>query len=835
MSMTATQVKDLITSLWTRVGSNRVDDADLRTVGNAIVDLVAALEIEIFPDWTSGLTFQTDGTDDGRYCKYPDTDGKKRIFETKVDDNIGNAPPTDPLITETTEWKEISQSAKSGIVEWSAGVYGEGLIIVYWNHSTDDNNFYILKNPTRPFTSANIETEIVSGDWEKIPLKTEGHYRGLYTSLVNLESALPTANPGDFADVDPGSGTDLVRYAWDEDEGWVVVSAGGAVSGLTTGRIPFATSSSTLGDDADLSWDNINKVLVLGGPPSGGMSIFADYTSNRDNLILSDGMADWAGVLGLDNFGVGSGALYELTAGNHNHAIGAGAGGVLTIGEHNELIGRLAGSSLVNGSNNIIIGAYSDVGASSSGNVLLGYNQQGPTSGGQHVLIGYNVESVHPTASGELSIQNAIYGVNNTAGTTTLSTGNIGIYVQSPTARLHLVAGAAGAGKAPLKLTTGTALTTPEDGALEYHSSHLYFTIGSTRYQLDQQGGSSTLSGLTAATGTNTINNAGYAQEWQWNSLAGAVGLKLSSTSTAAASDAQALLEVNLSGANATSTQTTYAGRFINSHTGTGSTNVAGYFSASGGTNNYAGIFSAGYVGIGTTTPTVPLELKGGGTSTNKAFRITDSAGTEKLSLRDDGTTVFYTTYNLAGGKVQAYLFDQVNTNGNPSNGAFVRMAPDVRTSSGSASEWCNLSLDGFWYSGAAATQMTSELKIESSLSTWVAAYNAILFAPIHNISSGTGTSAQLNIKPTYNYTGTYAGNVYGIYYNPTLTSMTGVTHYSFKATSGLMELPASTTDRASFRILQGSAPTAPLDGEIWTTSAGLFVRINGSTIGPLS
>jgi hypothetical protein len=50
-----------------------------------------------------------------------------------------------------------------------------------------------------------------------------------------------------------------------------------------------------------------------------------------------------------------------------------------------------------------------------------------------------------------------------------------------------LRAGAASAGQAPLKLTTGTALTIPEDGAIEYHSSHLFFTIGSTRYQLDQQ------------------------------------------------------------------------------------------------------------------------------------------------------------------------------------------------------------------------------------------------------------------------------------------------------------------------------------------------------------
>lgn len=76
-----------------------------------------------------------------------------------------------------------------------------------------------------------------------------------------------------------------------------------------------------------------------------------------------------------------------------------------------------------------------------------------------------------------------------------IETGTVGIHNNTPTALLHIGAGTATAGTAPVKLTTGIPLTTPENGAVEYHSSHLYFTIGSTRYQLDQQGG---LSGLTA-------------------------------------------------------------------------------------------------------------------------------------------------------------------------------------------------------------------------------------------------------------------------------------------------------------------------------------------------
>ncbi len=52
---------------------------------------------------------------------------------------------------------------------------------------------------------------------------------------------------------------------------------------------------------------------------------------------------------------------------------------------------------------------------------------------------------------------------------------------------------------------------------------------------------------------------------------------------------------------------------------------------------------------------------------------------------------------------------------------------------------------------------------------------------------------------------------------------------------AGIVIGPATTTSRASFRAPHGTAPSAPVDGDIWTTTAGLYVRINGATVGPLS
>ena len=65
--------------------------------------------------------------------------------------------------------------------------------------------------------------------------------------------------------------------------------------------------------------------------------------------------------------------------------------------------------------------------------------------------------------------------------------------------------------------------------------------------------------------------------------LAGTSALTLSTTSTAAASNAQKMLNISLNGVNSTSAQTTYGAYISNTHTGTTSTNVGLYATASGG------------------------------------------------------------------------------------------------------------------------------------------------------------------------------------------------------------------------------------------------------------
>lgn len=56
-----------------------------------------------------------------------------------------------------------------------------------------------------------------------------------------------------------------------------------------------------------------------------------------------------------------------------------------------------------------------------------------------------------------------------------------GFGVSAPSAKVHVAAGTATAGTAPIKLTAGVNLTTPENGAFEFDGTNLYFTVGGVR------------------------------------------------------------------------------------------------------------------------------------------------------------------------------------------------------------------------------------------------------------------------------------------------------------------------------------------------------------------
>ena len=205
-------------------------------------------------------------------------------------------------------------------------------------------------------------------------------------------------------------------------------------------------------------------------------------------------------------------------------------------------------------------------------------------------------------------------------------------------------------------LNLGGAVTTMNIGPTGSGASSILLSGGSadTGCTFDGSNGNLTCSGtisgasattkwngLTVPDGNLTLAMDADTTTFNWDTLTTGTGWTQASTSlssgtlsslsvnsTAAASDTQKVLSLSTAGANATSTQTTYGLYSTNTHTGTASTNVAGYFSASGGTNNYAAIFENGNVGIGTTTPsTFKLQVTGNiGTSTDATYDLGSAA-----------------------------------------------------------------------------------------------------------------------------------------------------------------------------------------------------------------
>jgi hypothetical protein len=83
----------------------------------------------------------------------------------------------------------------------------------------------------------------------------------------------------------------------------------------------------------------------------------------------------------------------------------------------------------------------------------------------------------------------------------------VGVGLTLPTAVLHLKAGTAAAGTAPLKFATGTNLTTAEAGALEFSSLRLNFTPDTTRRRVNVSDDVTSPSAITVGASVFTYQN----------------------------------------------------------------------------------------------------------------------------------------------------------------------------------------------------------------------------------------------------------------------------------------------------------------------------------------
>lgn len=100
--------------------------------------------------------------------------------------------------------------------------------------------------------------------------------------------------------------------------------------------------------------------------------------------------------------------------------------------------------------------------------------------------------------------------------------------------------------------------------------------------------------------------------------------------------------------------------------------------------------------------------------------------------------------------------------------------------------------------------------------------------ADVTNLQTSLDAKANLN-SPNFTGTPQVGGN--NIWHSGNLTIGSYALLTGPNTFTGLQQVAASTAGGATFRIPHGTAPTSPVNGDIWTTTTDLSVRINGATV----
>ena len=210
--------------------------------------------------------------------------------------------------------------------------------------------------------------------------------------------------------------------------------------------------------------------------------------------------------------------------------------------------------------------------------------------------------------------------------------GRLGVGTNSPTALIQIKAGTASAGSAPLKLTSGTNLTTPEVGAIEFDGTNLFFTTTTpTRKTIATTDGST-------FTNTSSITNTGGNVNISPATLSGSVIVgpgaisTSSSTGTLVVSGDQGItgsinVGTKIMNAAGTAAAPTYT---FGTDTDTGwFAPLADTLAAATNGQERVRISSTGNLGVGTTSPSSRLDVYAlSGATAAGAFRTNDYVST---------------------------------------------------------------------------------------------------------------------------------------------------------------------------------------------------------------
>ncbi len=334
--------------------------------------------------------------------------------------------------------------------------------------------------------------------------------------------------------------------------------------------------------------------------------------------------------------------------------------------------------------------------------------------------------STYTSAGNEALIYNRgsaalVFGTDNTERARIASSGNFGIGDASPAALLTV-------GSGDLFQVNSSGVIAAVTGYIQGSGTMSLTSANTTEATTD--------SVLALSANSLTTGTGAY---FASSSLSSGKLFDLVVSGTAASSNTQTALNIATSGANGTSTQTTYGAQIANTHSGTSSTNIGLFVSASGGTNNYAAIFNAGNVGIGTSTPSATLSIL----SANTTGTTTSSGMSLAVNSLTTGTGMYVASSSLTSGK----LVDiQVSTTLAASN---TQTALNVATTGSNAATTQTTygAQIANTHSGTSSTNVGLYVSASGATNNYAAIFNAGYVGigtttPVSNLTIGNNTSS---------------------------------------------------------------------------------------------
>ena len=452
--------------------------------------------------------------------------------------------------------------------------------------NTIDNTTYAQTWTWNTLTTQNALTLCSSSETTGSMLTLTNSNNSGAGNVLNVSTATTGAGAAVSATISGASNTGYAVYANNASaSGWGVYSAG-ASPNYFAGAVGIGTAAPNAGVVLDLGSNTSSMLLPIGTTgtrPGTGINGMMRYNSGNGKFE-----AYQQNVLAAFCSAAGNGiALSSLTSATATNSIDnttyAQTWTWNTLTTQNALTlsssGETSGSLLtLTNSNTAGAGPVLNVSTATTG---AGAAVNATISGASNT--GYAVAAANSSASGfsfyaSGTSPSAFLGAV-TIGATSAPTAGTALDLSSNTSSMLLPIG-----------TTGTRPGTGINGMVRYNSTTpaIEAYVNNAWTALATSSGGVSLSALTSATGTNTIDNTTYAQTWTWNTLTTQNALTLSSSS-----------ETTGSMLTLTNSNNSGAGNVLNVSTATTGAGAAVSATISGASNTGYAVYANNAIGLG--------------------------------------------------------------------------------------------------------------------------------------------------------------------------------------------------------------------------------------------